>query len=379
MRTLHCHDQSARAGQPAVFREVLLGGEFEYTTRSGLSATERALIEYVGRLKSCGRTWILGNRTGALAMTLQTLFPGACEGVLCLEAHHERVIRRNLAQNQMSGLRVECSAYWPDERPADQVFFQLSRGSFSGELAEDFFQQIQQVLVQGGLCVVAMEGAHDRLAHSLKSRFGVCTVQRICADLCLLAVRKTKPAGKLKCFEAGCELTLPGRPPVPLRTIPGVFSHRRVDEGALALAEVVDPRVGDVALDMGCGSGAVGISMAFHHSLAHLTLLDANIRAVWIARKNAEANHLSNVDVVFSDDASELEQRYTLFAGNPPYFADFRIARHFIETARRVLLPGGTAWLVAKHADPHLEWMAEAFQNPQVIRRRGYAVIRAEA
>ena len=40
---------------------------------------------------------------------------------------------------------------------------------------------------------------------------------------------------------------------------PGVFSYGRFDEGARALTEVMQVAPGDAVLDLGCGSGTVGV------------------------------------------------------------------------------------------------------------------------
>ena len=60
--------------------------------------------------------------------------------------------------------------------------------------------------------------------------------------------------------------------------------------------------------------------------------------------------------------------------GNPPYYAQRRIAEYFIEVAARALRPSGVLWLVTKHGD-EIEQMAVALQfQVETLHRRGYDI-----
>src|SRR5699024_7813226 len=77
----------------------------------------------------------------------------------------------------------------------------------------------------------------------------------------------------------------------------GVFSKERVDFGSRLLietADTVDYPAGDW-LDMGCGYGPIGLSLAKFHSDKHIEMVDINERAVELARENAQLNEVKNV------------------------------------------------------------------------------------
>ncbi len=79
---------------------------------------------------------------------------------------------------------------------------------------------------------------------------------------------------------------------------------------------------GDAAiLDMGTGSGCLGLSLAADFPGATVTLADVSAEALALARENAEANGFGAVELVESDlfSAIPTDRRYDLIAANLPY------------------------------------------------------------
>src|SRR5690625_759450 len=78
----------------------------------------------------------------------------------------------------------------------------------------------------------------------------------------------------------------------------GVFSKNKVDFGSRVLIEAfVPPETKGPILDLGCGYGPIGLSLAKAYPDRELILGDINRRAVDLARRNAEENQLTNVKV----------------------------------------------------------------------------------
>lgn len=79
-------------------------------------------------------------------------------------------------------------------------------------------------------------------------------------------------------------------------TEPGVFSRQRVDYGTISLlkaAQTVLPQQKPLAiLDLGCGYGPVGITLAKLLPQAKITLSDVSTRALRLARTNAKHNQV---------------------------------------------------------------------------------------
>ena len=74
----------------------------------------------------------------------------------------------------------------------------------------------------------------------------------------------------------------------------GVFSKDGLDFGSRLLLEVVPlEEVGGKILDMGCGYGVLGIVLAKVLS-AKVDMVDVNLRALHLSKRNAKLNGVSN-------------------------------------------------------------------------------------
>jgi release factor glutamine methyltransferase len=80
-------------------------------------------------------------------------------------------------------------------------------------------------------------------------------------------------------------------------------------------------RDGSTVLDLGTGSGAIAIAIAFNCPAAHVFACDASSEALEIARDNAK-RHAAEVTFVKSDWFSALkDKRFDVIVSNPPYIA----------------------------------------------------------
>jgi 16S rRNA (guanine1207-N2)-methyltransferase len=160
---------------------------------------------------------------------------------------------------------------------------------------------------------------------------------------------------------------------------PGVFSYGRFDEGARALAEVMEVRPGDRVLDIGCGCGTNGV---FAGRLAgaegFVSFVDSNVRAVALAELNARANGLTRFEALASSRVEgPAANSFDVALANPPYYANSSIARLFIDRARDLLKPDGRFYLVTRQPDEVAEAVGEAFGRVGALVRRGYTILRA--
>jgi release factor glutamine methyltransferase len=74
--------------------------------------------------------------------------------------------------------------------------------------------------------------------------------------------------------------------------------------------------------DLGTGSGAIALALAFERPRAHVVATDASAAALDIARANATALQLRNVEFREGDWFAPLAgERFDLIASNPPYIA----------------------------------------------------------
>lgn len=126
-------------------------------------------------------------------------------------------------------------------------------------------------------------------------------------------------------------------------------------------------------LDLCCGSGCIGVSLAHFLPKAQVTLVDLSAPAVEVSQTNA-ARHAPENTTVLQGDAFNLSGTYDIFVSNPPYIEtavveglqtevrdhEPRMAldggadglvfyRHFAETAQNHLNGGGLLALEVGH------------------------------
>ena len=308
------------------------------------------------------------------------LTPELLEGdVTChvLDIYHRHAIEK------MHHAKVVCSAHLP-EGPWDLIRFKTGPKLMSGELSLDLLQEISQLLRSGQ--ETASPLFKDR-------RFHLEFVGKERDRNDLLDKIKDDPK-RVRSFKAEWPASVPGGEKLMFTSYPGCFCHRRLDEGGLALAEVVsrelceqDVRMSGLRLlDMGCGCGLVGFLIANRLSSAcprgrgryGLTMVDSHARAVEAATENA-AKFGIDAEVILSDGGTpkRMDGTFDVFVGNPPYYSDYRIAEVFLETAKRALKPGGICYTVVKNAAGLKTVQERYFPHVEVFGRRGYNVLRS--
>ena len=256
------------------------------------------------------------------------------------------------------------------------MLLQLSKGDFSAELTTDCIQQIRDRLKPGGICLVSSEQDDAGVAEQLRTMLGKATVMKRHGKAGLIRAVCTAPDDREREFLAEFEVSLPDGTQATLASLPGVFAHRRVDEGAQALAESVEaPPPGSRLLDIGCGSGAVGIALSLKYGLQETCFIDSHARATYVTARSCRANGLKDTQILLDDRGEAPLDCFDVAVGNPPYYSNHRIAELFVETAHRGLKVGGIAYMVAKSADRLSMMMHNIFGNAETVSRRGYTIV----
>ena len=178
--------------------------------------------------------------------------------------------------------------------------------------------------------------------------------------------------------------------PFQLDTLPGVFSAKRLDPGSEllieALARTTPPtKPPKRILDLGCGTGVLGIVAARHFPAADVLLVDADARAVVCAQANVARLGLADRVRVLWWDAREKppEDRFDLALVNPPFHhrgpeVDLAPALALFESLAGWLSRSGRALLVANRTLPYEAALARQGEVAQVLDRRGYKVLSLE-
>lgn len=76
-------------------------------------------------------------------------------------------------------------------------------------------------------------------------------------------------------------------------------------------------------IDIGTGSGCIGISLAYYIKGLQMTLIDISDKALEVAKRNIKANHLEQViSILESDVLKEYKgEKVDLIVSNPPYIS----------------------------------------------------------
>ncbi|MBD3108642.1 class I SAM-dependent methyltransferase [Bacillus sp. AGMB 02131] len=166
------------------------------------------------------------------------------------------------------------------------------------------------------------------------------------------------------------------------KTDNGVFSKKEVDFGSRLLIEAFsypEGIEGDL-LDVGCGYGPVGLSMAYSYPHVKVEMVDVNERAIQLARENAELNQISNVNIHESNVFSSVTHRsFAAVLTNPPIRAGKQIVHEIFEKSCEHLMPSGELWVVIQKkqgAPSAMEKMESLFGNVEIIvKKKGYFIL----
>ncbi|NLU35688.1 MAG: class I SAM-dependent methyltransferase [Clostridiales bacterium] len=152
-----------------------------------------------------------------------------------------------------------------------------------------------------------------------------------------------------------------------------VFSKNKVDYGSEVLIRTLPDLSGKV-LDLGCGYGAIGISLAKLNPNAHITMVDINERAVELAVRNIEQNQIKNAAAFVSDGYQQIYDRFHTIVSNPPIRAGKKIIYPLFEQSKDFLVPGGCLYLVIQKkqgAKSAADKLRAVFGNCEVINKKG--------
>ena len=105
-------------------------------------------------------------------------------------------------------------------------------------------------------------------------------------------------------------------------------------------------------LDIGTGSGAIALSLAYYIKNAFVTAIDISDIAIKVANKNKKNLNLENVEIIKGDLFGDLninDKKFDIIVSNPPYIEKEEINNLQIEVAKfepRLALDGGESGLI---------------------------------
>ena len=197
-------------------------------------------------------------------------------------------------------------------------------------------------------------------------------------------------------FWKSYDLAGPCLPPLPVCSLPGVFSHGELDDGTALLLEALSGLLGqpgmagpdlhslhcDVparVLDFGCGAGVISLWMLAVCKQCTVDALDIDQLALLCTARNTvnlqEAEE--RLTLLHADGIAQLPRQlaWHLIITNPPFHQgqrqDLTATSQLLANCRRHLLPGGCLLMVANRFLPYPELLADHFKHWQVLRENG--------
>ncbi len=162
----------------------------------------------------------------------------------------------------------------------------------------------------------------------------------------------------------------------------GVFSKDRVDFGTHLLLQHMDFSISPTSiLDVGCGIGIIGLSLASMFPKSQVDMIDINTRALALAKKNQEQNHLSNVHIYESNVYENVHQTYDLIITNPPIRAGKKVVHSIVIEGFHKLNNNGSLIMVIQKKQGALsmeELCKEVFNHVCVrFKKNGYFIFQS--
>ena len=162
-----------------------------------------------------------------------------------------------------------------------------------------------------------------------------------------------------------------------------VFAKNGIDYGSMALLKVIIQKIkAGKVLDIGCGYGVIGLTLAYLIPDIQVTCSDINHRAVSLTSKNLSALELSKkVTVLQSDLYEKIEGEFDVIVSNPPIRAGNTVLHNLYTGAYRHLITSGRFFIVVRRkqgAESTVKYLSNLFAHVETIKKhKGYWIIMA--
>lgn len=162
----------------------------------------------------------------------------------------------------------------------------------------------------------------------------------------------------------------------------GVFSKDKIDFGSLNLVKVLlknYPKKNINALDVGCGYGFIGISLAKLLD-SKFDMVDVNNRAIHLANINIKNNKVE-ARAFYSDALSGIDKNYDLIVTNPPIRAGKVVVEKILLDSLKHLNSDGELWFVIRKdqgAKSIINLLKTDYEVTLIEKCKGFYVIKAK-
>lgn len=161
----------------------------------------------------------------------------------------------------------------------------------------------------------------------------------------------------------------------------GVFSKDKVDFGSRLLMETYFKcgKKDVTLLDVGCGYGVMGISLAKIMNTKS-TLVDVNKRAVHLSKMNIKNNGV-DAEAFESNIYDNVTGKFECIITNPPIRAGKQTVMKFLLDAKEYLTENGELWIVMRKdqgAKSAIEKLKDVYNVEILEKSKGFFIIVAK-
>lgn len=169
--------------------------------------------------------------------------------------------------------------------------------------------------------------------------------------------------------------------PLQIVSLPGVFSHGRLDRGTALLLEHLDGLPSGHVLDFGCGAGVLGTLIKRRYPQSRVTLLDVDAFAVASSRLTLAANGLEG-EVICGDGIDSAPRELDVILSNPPFHTgvhtNYQASENLLKKSADHLKKGGEMRLVANSFLRYQPLIEDALGNCETrAQADGFKIYRA--
>jgi 16S rRNA G1207 methylase RsmC len=168
-----------------------------------------------------------------------------------------------------------------------------------------------------------------------------------------------------------------------LRTDRGVFGYDRVDAGTkLLLLRAPAPATRGDLLDIGCGTGAIALTMAKRSPGATVWAVDVNERARELCRGNAERNGVGNLRVCTPDEVPATVRFATIWSNPAIRIGKPALHAMLLRWLGQLTADGEAVLVVHKHlgSDSLQTWLVgHGHPTVRIGSSAGYRILQSRA
>ncbi len=153
----------------------------------------------------------------------------------------------------------------------------------------------------------------------------------------------------------------------------GVFSRGEVDFGTDVLLNALPDQLAGRVLDLGCGWGAVGVSVGKRYPDCRIVMTDVNARAAALAAENARANGVK-AETVIGDGLENVTGAFDYILTNPPIRAGKQVIYALFAACAKRLTEKGEMYLVIRKqqgAESAVRYLKTLFGAVDTVDRSG--------